>query len=88
VLGASVSGIAKLLTSDFLKLVIVAILVASPVAWYMMDKWLMGFSYRIHINGWVFVIAGITATLFALLTISSHAIKAVVANPVKSLRSE
>jgi putative ABC transport system permease protein len=88
VLGASVSGITKLLTADFLKLVIISIIIASPIAWYLMNKWLMGFSYRIHVNIWAFVIAGVTALSFALLTISSHAIKAAVANPVKSLRSE
>jgi len=88
VLGASVTRISRLLTSDFLKLVIISILIASPVAWYMMDKWLTAFNYRIHIDAWPFIIAGITAFLFALLTISSHAIKAAIANPVKSLRSE
>jgi putative ABC transport system permease protein len=88
VLGASVTGITKLLTGDFLKLVIISILIASPIAWYLMNKWLMGFSYRINVNVWAFVIAGFTAVVFALLTISSHAIKAAVANPVKSLRSE
>jgi putative ABC transport system permease protein len=88
VLGASVPDITKLLTGDFLKLVIIAIVIASPIAWYMMNKWLMEFSYRISITGWVFVIAGLTAALFAVLTISSHAIKAAIANPVKSLRSE
>ena len=88
VLGASVPGITRLLTSDFLKLVIISILIASPVAWYMMDKWLTGFSYRIHVNAWAFVIAGVMAIVFALLTISSHAIKAALANPVRSLRSE
>lgn len=88
VLGASVSGITKLLTGDFLKLVIISIIIASPIAWYVMNKWLMGFSYRINVNVWAFVIAGFTAVAFALLTISSHAIKAAVANPVKSLRSE
>ncbi|TSD66913.1 FtsX-like permease family protein [Inquilinus sp. KBS0705] len=88
VLGASVSGITSLLTGDFLKLVIISIIVASPVAWYLMDKWLMAFSYRININAWPFVLASITAIGFALLTISSHAIKAALANPVKSLRSE
>ncbi len=88
VLGASVTGIAKLLTSDFLKLVIISILIASPIAWYLMNKWLTNFSYRININAWAFVAAGLTAIVFALLTISSHAIKAALANPVKSLRSE
>ncbi|MES2265988.1 MAG: ABC transporter permease [Bacteroidota bacterium] len=88
VLGSSVTGITKLLTSDFLKLVIISIFIASPIAWYLMNKWLMGFSYRINMNIWAFVIAGITAITFALLTVSSHAIKAAMVNPVKSLRSE
>lgn len=88
VLGASVPGITKLLTGDFLRLVIISILIASPIAWYLMNKWLMAFSYRVHVNAWPFVIAGLTAVAFALLTISSHAVKAAVANPVKSLRSE
>ena len=88
VLGASVPGITKLLTGDFLKLVIISILIASPIAWYVMNKWLTAFSYRINVNAWAFIIAGITAVAFALLTISSHAIKAAMANPVKSLRSE
>ncbi len=88
VLGASVAGVTRLLTADFLKLVILSIIIASPIGWYLMDKWLMAFSYRIHISGWAFVAAGATAILFAILTVSSHAIKAAVANPVKSLRSE
>jgi len=88
VLGASVLGITRLLTNDFLRLVIISIVIASPVAWYMMNKWLTGFSYRIHVNVWAFVIAGMMAVVFALLTISSHAIKAARSNPVKSLRSE
>ncbi|MBS1528246.1 MAG: ABC transporter permease, partial [Bacteroidetes bacterium] len=88
VLGASVPGIARLLTSDFLKLVIISIVIASPIAWYMMNKWLIAFSYRINMNVWAFITAGATAIIFALLTISSHAIKAAMANPVKSLRSE
>jgi len=88
VLGASVPGITKLLTGDFLKLVIISILIASPIAWYMMNKWLMAFSYRININAWAFIISGLVAVIFALLTISTHAIKAALANPVKILRSE
>jgi putative ABC transport system permease protein len=88
VLGASVPGITKLLTRDFLKLVIIAILIATPVAWYVMNQWLMGFSYRVPLSPWAFVIAGATAIVFALLTISSNAIKAAIRNPVKSLRSE
>ena len=88
VLGASVPGITRLLTGDFLKLVIISILIASPIAWYVMNKWLTDFSYRIDVNAWAFVIAGTMAIVFALLTIGSQAIKAAVANPVKSLRSE
>jgi len=88
VLGASVPGITKLLTFDFLKLVVAAILIASPVAWYMMNKWLMEFSFRIAISAWPFVIAGFIAIIFALLTISTNAIKAALMNPVKSLKSE
>jgi putative ABC transport system permease protein len=88
VLGASVPGITKLITGDFLKLVIISMLIASPVAWYLMNKWLMSFSYRIDVSVWAFIIAGLLAFVFALLTISSHAIKAAVANPVTSLRSE
>jgi putative ABC transport system permease protein len=88
VLGASVGGVTKLLTADFLKLVVLSILIASPLGWFLMNKWLMGFSYRITMSPWAFVVAGVTAILFALLTVSSHAIKAAVANPVKSLRSE
>ncbi|MDO3640567.1 FtsX-like permease family protein [Mucilaginibacter sp. L3T2-6] len=88
VLGASVPGIAKLLTGDFLKLVIISIVIASPIAWFMMNKWLTAFSYRINVSIWAFVISGVLAIVFALLTISSHAIKSATANPVKSLRSE
>jgi len=88
VLGASVPGIAKLLTGDFLKLVIISIVIASPIAWFMMSKWLTAFSYRVNVSIWAFVISGVLAILFALLTISSHAIKSATANPVKSLRSE
>ncbi|MFI5159847.1 MAG: ABC transporter permease [Sphingobacteriales bacterium] len=88
VLGASVSGITRLLTGDFLKLVIISIIIASPIAWYLMNKWLTDFNYRININAWAFIIAGLMAVVFALLTISSHAIKAARDNPVKSLRSE
>jgi putative ABC transport system permease protein len=88
VLGASVSGITRLLTGDFLKLVVISIIIASPVAWYIMNKWLTDFSYRIDVNAWAFIIAGTMAIVFALLTIGSQAIKAAVANPVKSLRSE
>ena len=88
VLGASVSGIVGLLSSDFLKLVLIAAVIASPLAWYFMHEWLQDFSYRISIGWWVFVIAGITALFIALVTISFRAIRAALANPVKSLRTE
>jgi len=88
VLGASVVGIVQLLSKDFLKLVLLAIVIASPLAWWAMQKWLQGFAYRVDIHWWVFVSAGVTAILIALITLSFQAIKAAVANPVKSLRNE
>ncbi len=88
VLGASVSGIVALISKDFLKLVLISILIATPVAWWAVNKWLLNFAYRINIQWWVFAIAGITAILIALVTISFQAIKAAIANPVKSLRTE
>ena len=88
VLGASVPGIVRLLSSDFLKLVLLAAIIASPLAWYFMHQWLQDFAYRISISWWIFVAAGMTALLIALITISFKAIKAAIANPVKSLRTE
>lgn len=89
VLGASVSGIVRMLSKDFLKLVLLAAVIAFPAAWWMMHKWFLDdFEYRIDIGWWVFVIAGVTALLIALLTISFQSIKAAIANPVKSLRTE
>lgn len=88
VLGASVPVIAGLLTKDFLKLIVLSILIASPIAWWFMNQWLLGFVYRIEIAWWVFVAAGVAAIVIALLTISFQAIKAATANPVKSLRTE
>ncbi len=88
VLGASVAGIVKLISKDFLKLVIIAIVIATPIAWWAMNKWLQGFEYRINISWWVFILAGLTSVCIALLTISYQAIKAAIANPVKSLRTE
>jgi putative ABC transport system permease protein len=87
-LGANVSSIVALLSKDFLKLVGIAILIASPLAWFAMNKWLQSFAYRIHINWTVFAITTLAALLIALITISFQAIKAAIANPVKSLRSE
>jgi putative ABC transport system permease protein len=88
VLGASVAGITGLLAKDFLKLVLIAIVIASPIAWYLMNKWLSDFAYRIDIQWWMFVAAGIIAMLIAFLTVSGHAVKAALADPVQSLRSE
>jgi putative ABC transport system permease protein len=88
VLGASVSGIVQLLAKDFIKLVLVSIAIASPLAWYFMHKWLQDFAYKINISWWVFAMAGIMAMVIAFVTISFQAIKAALANPVKSLRSE
>ncbi len=88
VLGANVSSIVKLLSVDFVKLVLIAAIIASPVAWWAMNKWLQDFNYRVDINWWVFVLAGLAAMLIALATVSYHAIKAALVNPVKSLKSE
>ena len=88
VLGASVAGITALLSKDFIKLVVVSIIIASPVAWYAMDKWLSSYNYRIGISPFIFLIAGLMAILIALFTVSFQSIKAALANPVKSLRSE
>ena len=88
VLGASVSGIVQLLAKDFVKLVLISILIASPIAWYFMHKWLQDFAYKIPISWWVFALAGTMAIVIAFATISFQAIKAALANPVKSLRSE
>jgi len=88
VLGASVSGIATLLSKDFVKLVIISIVIASPLAFWSMSKWLSGYAYRIHISIWIFLIAGAIAIVISLLTVSYQAIKTAIANPVKSLRTE
>lgn len=88
VLGASVTGIVKLLSKDFLKLVIVAIIIALPIAGWVMSKWLQSFAYRINISWWMFALASFIAILIALITVSLQAIKAALANPVKSLRTE
>ncbi len=88
VLGASVSSLAGLLSKDFLKLVVVSCVVAFPLAWLVMNSWLQNYQYRITISWWIFLAAGISAVLIALLTVSFQAIKAAIANPVKSLRTE
>jgi putative ABC transport system permease protein len=88
VLGASVTGIVGLLSKDFLKLVIIAMIIATPIAWYGMHKWLQDFVYKIDISWWMFVLAGAMAIFIALFTVSSQAIKAALMNPVKSLKTE
>ena len=88
VLGASLVSLFGLQSKEFLKLIILALLIASPLAWWMMNKWLMNFAYQISIGWWVFLVAGATVILIALITVSTQAIKAAVANPVQSLRTE
>ncbi len=88
VLGCTVAGITSLLSRDFIKLVGIAILIASPIAWWLLNEWLQGFAYRISISWWMFALAGLLAVGIALFTVSFQAIKAALANPVKSLRSE
>ena len=88
VLGASISNVVTMLSKDFLKLVGIAAIIAFPVAWFIMNKWLQDFTYRITISWWVFVIGGMAAIIIALLTVSFQAIKAAISNPVKSLRTE
>ncbi|MEO5890550.1 MAG: ABC transporter permease [Ferruginibacter sp.] len=88
VLGASVAGVASLLSKDFLKLVLVAFVLAAPVAWFAMNKWLQDFAYRIDISAWVFVVTALLAVTITIITVSFQAIKAAIVNPVKSLRTE
>jgi putative ABC transport system permease protein len=88
VLGASVRGIVLMLSKDFLKLVLIAAIIAVPVAWFFMHKWLEDFAYRIDINGWVFVLSALAAIIIAMATIGLQVVKAAIANPVTSLRSE
>ncbi len=88
VLGASVNSLVILLSKDFIRLVGVALLIASPIAWYCMDKWLQDFAYRINISWWIFGLAAFFAIAIALITVSSQAIRAALANPIKNLRTE
>jgi putative ABC transport system permease protein len=88
VLGADLSTILILLSKDYLKLVIIAALIASPIAWWVMNQWLEDFAYRVDIAWWVFIAAGVIALLIALITISFQASRAAIANPLKSLRTE
>lgn len=88
VLGATEKSIVMLLSKDFVKLVLISILIASPIAWYFMSQWLQDFAYRIDISWWVFALAGLAAVSIALITVSFHAIKAALRNPVRNLRTE
>jgi len=88
VLGASVSGIVQLLSKDFLKLVLISIVIAINISWWAMNKWLQGFNYRVSITWWMFALAGLIAILIAFFTVSFQAIRAAVANPTKSLKTE
>ena len=88
VLGATVANIVTLLTRDFVLLVLISLMIASPVAWYFMNRWLEDFVFRIHIGWWVFALAGFFAMLIALFTVSFQAVKVAIANPVKALRTD
>jgi putative ABC transport system permease protein len=88
VLGASVGSVVALLSKDFIKLILIALVLASPIAWWGMSQWLNGFAYKVTIDWWIFALAGLLAVGIALLTVSFQSIKAALMNPVKSLRSE
>ena len=88
VLGASVANVVILLSKDFIRLIGIAFIIATPLAWYVMHKWLQDYAVRIGISWWVFVLTGTGAVLIAFISIGSQSIKAAIANPVKSLRSE
>jgi putative ABC transport system permease protein len=88
VLGATISNIITMLSKDFMILVLIASALAIPLAWWAMNRWLEDFAFRVTIGWWIFMAAGVIALLIALITVSSQAIKAALANPVKSLRTE
>jgi ABC-type antimicrobial peptide transport system permease subunit len=88
VLGASVGSVIYLFSKEFIILVVIGFVIASPIAWYFMNKWLQDYVYRINISWWIFLVGGISAVVIALVTVSFQAIKAAIANPVKSLRTE
>jgi putative ABC transport system permease protein len=88
VLGASVQNVVGMLSKDFLKLVIIASVIAFPIAWYAMSQWLQDFAYHTEINWWIFAMAGAITVIIALVTVSFQSVKAALMNPVKSLRSE
>ncbi|MEP7107193.1 MAG: FtsX-like permease family protein [Ferruginibacter sp.] len=85
VLGATIFNITALLSREFLALVVISIIIASPIAWYAINLWLQGYTYRINIQWWVFAMAGVLSVIVSLITVIFQAIKAAVANPVKSL---
>ncbi len=87
-MGASVFDILKNISADFLKLIAISILIATPIAWYFMHQWLQDFAYRTNIDWWIFLISSIIVLSIALLTISFQAIKTAIANPIKNLRTE
>jgi putative ABC transport system permease protein len=87
-LGASVTGIVQLLSKQYVMLIAVAMLIATPISWWAMNKWLQDFAYRVQIQWWIFLLAGLVAIIIALITVSFQAIKAAVAKPVESLRTE
>ena len=88
VLGATIASVWQLLSREFLMLVLISLVIASPVAWYMMNQWLENYQYRAPVVWWIFGAASVIALIITLLTVSFHAIKAAIANPVKSLRTE
>jgi len=88
VLGATANRIAVMLSGDFLKLVLFACFISVPVAWYIMNKWLQNFAYRMSLSWWMFTAAGLLVLLIAIITVSFQSVKAAIANPVKSLRTE
>ena len=87
-IGASTMNLLVLLSKDFLKLVLIALVIAIPLAWYLMDNWLKDFAYATSLEWWIFAVAGLLAILIAFLTVSFQSVKAALANPINSLRSE
>lgn len=88
VLGASVTGIATMLSKDFLILIGVSFVIASPISWWLMNKWLQNYPLHIHINWWIFILTGVLSLFIALITVGYQALKAAMLSPVKNLRSE
>lgn len=88
VLGATTSGLVKLLSMDFLRLVLIAFAIATPLAWYGLQRWLENFAHRTDLHWWVFALAGLVALAVALVTVGVQSVKAALANPIESLRNE